>query len=307
MLDQITDIHLCEHEPRQSLMFPGPVLVPEEALGVVIALTDRCKATKKRDFLVSLDGVFFRGRREEFSVDGTWYSLRRIPSAPPDLSHLPSPIPQAVIRMLMSSRLRTGGLVYICGAPGSGKTTTASATVVSRLREYGGFAYTIEDPPELPLHGWHGQGFCRQTWVSDTSYGAWAETMRGLVRSQPANTPVILFVGEVRDTDSAQAMLRAAANGFLVLATGFATDIPSGLEALATLVGDNETALATLASTLKLVLHQRLRDGAVVAQFLALPEPSCPPAIKLRAGQFQHLVSDIQFQANRAMLGEILL
>lgn len=306
-LSQITDIHLYENAPEKSIVFPGPISVSAAGIELAKTLIERCRACRKTDFMVTLDGVFFRGRKEACAVDGAWYSLRRMPSDPPNLDALPSRMSASIKKMLLSPTLSAGGLVCVIGSPGAGKTTTASATLVSRLHAYGGFAYTIEDPPEMPLNGWHGQGYCRQTWVSGDNESNWAESMRGVLRSQPANTPVILLVGEVRDQESARAMLRAAANGFLVIATSFGTDIPSGIDALIRLTGGTEGDLSSLASVLRLVLHQRLRDGIMATQFLVSREPSSPVAIKLRAGQYNHLVSDIQFQANRAMLGEEVL
>lgn len=307
LFSRITDIHLYESIPGNSLLFPGPCKVDEGAMSAVMSLLARCQACRKTDFMVTLDGYFFRGRKETCAVDGTWYSLRKMPSTPPNLDDLPSRIGTPVKKMLLSPFLSGGGLVYIIGSPGAGKTTTASATVVSRLMLYGGFAQTIEDPPEMPLNGWHGKGYCRQTWVSGEETLNWVESMRGALRSQPANTPVILFVGEVRDQESARAMLRAAANGFLVIATGFGTDIPTGIDALARLTGGEEGDLVSLSSVLRLVLHQRLRDGILATSFLTSKEGASPVAVKIRSGQFQHLVSDIQFQSNRALLGEDLL
>ena len=307
LFSEITDIHLYESAPGNSLLFPGPRRVDDSVMGVVGDLLARCQACRKIDFMVTLDGYFFRGRKELCAVDGTWFSLRKMPSTPPNLDELPSKIMAPVRKMLLSPLLSAGGLVYVIGSPGAGKTTTASAMVVSRLIQFGGYAQTIEDPPEMPLNGWHGNGYCRQTWVSGEESSNWAESMRGALRSQPANTPVTLFVGEVRDQESARAMLRAAANGFLVIATGFGTDIPTGLDALARLTGGEESDLVSLSSVLRIVLHQRLREGIMAMQFLASRDGASPVAIKVRSGQFQHLASDIQFQSNRALLGEDLL
>ncbi|MDM7322190.1 MAG: ATPase, T2SS/T4P/T4SS family [Gammaproteobacteria bacterium] len=306
-LDSITDIHLFSQDLGQSLLFPGPIREDNSLLPTLERLLARASSAHKKDFMLSYDGYFFRGRVESNAVDGVWYSLRRIPSHPPTLEATPTPLPHFLRAALLSPILSSGGLVYITGSPGSGKTTTASATVVSRLRTFGGFAYTVEDPPVMPLHGWHGEGFCRQTWVAGDSQADWLESMRGVLRSQPANTPVILFIGEVRDGESARAMVRAASNGFLVMATGFGTDIPSTIDALARLMGGADSDRVSLASVLRLVVHQRLKEGILSAQCLASSNGASSVAVKIRAGQIQHLVSDVQYQQNRAILGENLL
>lgn len=299
----ISDIHLCEARLGESLVFPGPRRVPPHIMPEVESLLSRCRACGKGDFMVSMNGEFFRVRHETHTVDGTWYRLRRMPPDPPELDKLPSKLPPPLVRLLMSPRLGQGGLVYVVGAPGQGKTTTASATLVSRLKEFGGFAVTVEDPPEMPLNGWHNNGYCSQTWVAGEAAADWAESFRGVLRSQPVGTSSILYVGEVRDADSAHALLRAASNGFLVIATGFGTDITSGLEALIHLAGAQASWLSSLSGLLRLVVHQRIVNEKMVATSLASLNAKTSVAAKLRAGTLSHLLSDIQFQSNQAMLG----
>lgn len=299
----ISDIHLCEARLGESLVFPGPRRVPPHLMPEMESLLSRCRSCGKGDFMVSMNGEFFRVRHETHTVDGTWYRLRRMPPDPPELAKLPSPLPAPLLKLLMSPRLGQGGLVYVVGAPGQGKTTTASATLVSRLKEYGGFAFTVEDPPEMPLNGWHHNGYCSQTWVAGDAAADWAESFRGVLRSQPVGTPTILYVGEVRDAESAYALLRAASNGFLVVATGFGNDIVSGLEALIHLAGAQASWLASLSGLLRLVVHQRIVNDKVVASWLASLNVKTSVAAKIRAGTLNHLLSDIQFQANQAMLG----
>ncbi len=303
----ITDIHVCVDDPRRSLVYPGPRRIDDELLPAVQKILEACARSTVPDFMLSVVGGFFRCRLDVRPVDGVWYSLRRIPPKPPSLDTLPSKLRAPVVRMLLSPKLSSGGLVYIIGKPGSGKTTTASAALVSRLQQYGGFAYTIENPPEMPLAGWHGQGYCRQTWVGGEEEGAWNEAMICALRSMPANTPVMLYVGEIRGQGPAQAMIRAAANGFLVITTGFATDIPSGLDELVRRLGGQPADAAMLASVLRLVVYQQLRDGVLTTTTLASPDAASQVAVKIRSGQYQHLNSDIQYQANKALMGEDVL
>ncbi|CAN5766958.1 ATPase, T2SS/T4P/T4SS family [soil metagenome] len=299
----ISDIHLCEERPGDSMVFPGPCKISPDLWGELEVLITRCRSFDKEDFMVTMNGEFYRGRHEKRAVDGGWYRLRRMPPDPPTLDKLPSKIPVHLKRLLLSPRLSQGGLVYIVGAPAQGKTTTASATLISRLTQYGGFALTVEDPPEMPLNGWHNEGYCSQTWVAGDTAANWAESFRGVLRSQPAGTLSILYVGEVRDTESAKAMLRAAANGFLVVSTGFGTDIISGLEALYHLAGAQSTWLSSLSGLLRLVVHQRVVNEQVVVSSLASLNGTTSVAAKIRTGNFNNLLTDIQFQSNQAMLG----
>jgi type II secretory ATPase GspE/PulE/Tfp pilus assembly ATPase PilB-like protein len=300
-----TDIYLYRDAPARSVAFPGPVVLDAAQQITAEALLARCEAFPQDDFTFQHEGTTWRARRDRFAVDGLWYRLRRLANAPPRLDALPSPMAPRIAEMLMSARLREGGLIYITGAAGSGKTTTASATVISRLHRFGGVAYTIEDPPELPLNGWHGPGWCSQTEVAGEQAADWAESFRGALRSQPSATAQMLFVGEIRNRESAQMMLQAAANGFLVIATGFGSDVVSAIDALLRLTGEAESGM--LANLLRLVVFQRLQGGMLRTTALASSDASSPVAARIRSGQTVHLLDDVRQQEMQLMRGQLPL
>jgi len=312
-LSQSSDIHLCVDRPERSLLFGrvglkriqvGPAQVPPEDHDQVRELIARCQGLGRQDFMIQFNDLFYRGRTNQETVDGTWFRLRKMPEKPPRLDALPSSLPPHLEAALIAGDLRQGGLVYLCGAPGSGKTTTASAALVSRLHLFGGFAYSVEDPPEFPLNGWHGDGYCAQNWVQadeETGLADWAEAFRGVLRSQPSGVPSILYVGEVRDQESAEACLRACTSGFLVIATGFGTDVISGIETIARLAGakDKENHIWTqIAAMLRVVIHQRIVDGSLHASGLINESASTAIAARIRGGQLTQLVTDIERQTN---------
>lgn len=301
-----TDIHINTTSPDDSLVFPGPRHPTDLERDVITAVQQRVGTLIKDDFMVSWNGLFFRGRRDRQVVDGEWLRLRRMSAEAPNLARLPSPLPQVMKDMLMSHSLLSGGLVYVIGSPGSGKTTTCSAALTSRLEKFGGYAYTVEDPPEMPLNGWHGDGYCSQTWVAGDSRADWQEAFRGVLRSQPSGTPCILYVGEVRDSESAVALIRAASSGFLVLATGFGTDIPTAIDTLVHLAagdGDHKPALDSVSNVLRLVLHQRISENQLSIRALVSANGRTSIANKIRGGMLSHLEGDLQFQANQMMTG----
>lgn len=295
----VSDIHIKESHPERSIAYwdGTPRLVSADELQLVHALLAKVKENDRLDFMVENDGTFWRGRRDKQAVDGTWFRLRKMQSKPPTLNALPSPMAAPYRSVLMSSQLLRGGLVHIAGAPGAGKTTTAAAVVVSRLMEFGGVAYSVEDPPELPLNGWHGKGYCTQTWVAGDNATDWSESMRGVLRSQPTGTSVMLYVGEIRDAESARAMLRAASNGFLVISTGFGSDIITSIGSFFQLIG-NEYA-SSFAAVLRVVVHQKLEQDRFTVDMLTSDASTPQVANIIRSGQLAQLQNEVMYQRNQ--------
>ncbi|MDA0629118.1 ATPase, T2SS/T4P/T4SS family, partial [Acinetobacter baumannii] len=136
------------------------------------------------------------------------FVLRRFPAKVPTFESLN--LHNGYVSKLMQQRL--SGLIVIAGPFGAGKTTTASALIAARLSKFGGVAITIEDPPEMPLEGKHGEGVCYQTWADRGGFG---DATRKMARFAPS----IIFLGEVRDAETAAEALRASINGRLVVCT----------------------------------------------------------------------------------------
>lgn len=285
-----------------SLVYPGPRSATDQQAPLIQALCEKCLAVGRSDFMIEEGGHFYRGRRDSRAVDGLWFRLRRMADVAPNLDELPTPMAAILKNTLLAEQLTKGGLIFVTGGPGCGKTTTASAILVSRLHQYGGVAYTVEDPPEMPLNGRHGPGYCTQTWVAGDDSADWAESMRGVLRSQPVGTNLMLYVGEVRDAETGRAMLRAASNGFLVVSTGFGNDIVSGIDAFFQLCG-REYAMS-VASVLRVVLYQKIIDGKFNAQMLVSESASSAVAAIIRNGQIAQLQNEVNYQKNRQISGE---
>ncbi|MEM9702183.1 MAG: ATPase, T2SS/T4P/T4SS family, partial [Planctomycetota bacterium] len=116
-----------------------------------------------------------------------------------------------VTTALREAAAARGGLVLIAGPAGSGKTTTAYALLresVGDDRELRSVA-TLEDPVESAIPG-VSQSQTRPAAGFDFPTG-----LRSLLRQDPET----LFVGEVRDAETARIALGAALTGHLVFTT----------------------------------------------------------------------------------------
>ena len=135
------------------------------------------------------------------------------------------------------------GMILVCGPTASGKTTTLYTTLQQIDRERKNVV-TIEDPVEYHLAG------INQVQVNPKIEFGFARGLRSVLRQDPN----IIFVGEIRDTETAEAALQAALTGHLVFSTLHTNDAPGAITRL--LEMGLEPYL--IASTLTGILSQRL-------------------------------------------------
>lgn len=219
-------------------------------------------------FRVDVEGESYRGQLGR-TVDGHDLTLRRLPKTMPRLSDLR--LPEALKALLLGRTLLDGGLILIVAPNGQGKTTTASAALVSRLEAFGGYGQTIEDPTELPMHGVWGGGVCIQRPVDfssddETPGDAFFRAMIDSMRQFPAIPQgTQLLVGEIQDSRTAVETVKAAIHGHLVIATLHARSAVDAVRRLTQLCSggrdnmDPETARDQVAATLRGVWYQTLR------------------------------------------------
>lgn len=113
------------------------------------------------------------------------------------------------------------GLVLVTGATGAGKTTTLYALLRHLAADFRKIV-TVENPIEYDLPG------IDQTQVN-RKIGLDFPT---LVRSVLRHDPNVIMIGEVRDSETADAVVRAANSGRLVFATTHAVHCGAALESL---------------------------------------------------------------------------
>lgn len=261
--DRITDFYIPDDDPIKGVFFPGRGLIADhnQLYRIATNLRDKARELTKSgydEFKVTDGPKSFRGHVIE-GIKGKVYAIRRMPDVVPKIDTLG--LPPYIVDMLLHDKLAPrGGLVIICGETGQGKSTTIASTIMQRVTEKAAFCLTIEDPPEMPLHGIHGKGICYQT---AAKIGGFSDALRGAMRSYPAQGGSMLYVGETRDGETAAQVVRAAINGHLVLTTLHANSVSSCAKRFITLAtsesGSDEEARQITAASLKLILHQELK------------------------------------------------
>lgn len=138
-----------------------------------------------------------------------------------DLSFTSLHLPRVVMELAESKR----GLTLITGATGSGKSTTLAAMVHYINQRFQRHVMTIEDPIEF-IHKDH-KSIINQREVGYDTH-SFADALRHVVRQSPD----VILIGEMRDTDTIMTAVSAAQTGHLVLSTLHTVDVFHTLDRL---------------------------------------------------------------------------
>ena len=189
----------------------GAVLEADEVRGLVLPLLEPAQLDElqKRK---SVDLSFVRDNLGRFRVNihhqrGTLAaSIRLLPSRIPSLESLHLPLSLAKLAE------RRQGLVLVTGPTGCGKSSTLAALIDIVNTKRAAHVVTIEDPVEY-------QHANRSAIIEQIEVGRdtpdFAVTLRSIMRQ----TPDVILVGEMRDSETIATALTAAETGHLVFST----------------------------------------------------------------------------------------
>ena len=225
--------------------------------GFISAVVDAYNNFKKKeDFVVFFKDRCFRACAMKYTTEGLVFAIRQASVDYKEIKDLK--LGTIVIDELLHDRLNHGGLVIIAGSPGNGKTTTSSSMIIKRLEEHSGVCITVEEPPEFPISGMHGNGLCIQNSVQDNNFEAAIKTS---LRSYPTGQNSIMFVGEIRDAESASEVIKASLDGRLVIVTVHADSVYSGIKRIAGYAFSTMgiEAYSMLAESFRVGIHQRIK------------------------------------------------
>ncbi len=258
MSERVSDIHLEIFDERVSLRFriDGSLYErtspPKEAVNAIIS---RIKILSKLDIAekrLPQDGSFavkYHNRTVEFRVSvcptvfGEKLVIRILDKGTSDLNVDKLGFEPRQKKDFLEAAAMPHGLIFLTGPTGSGKTTTLNA-VLSTIKTPELNFMTLEDPVEYKLDG------ISQVQVKSQIGLTFAAGLRSFLRQDPD----VILVGEVRDSETAEACLKAAMTGHLVLSTLHTNEAIGAIPRLT----DMGIEPFLLASSLALVAAQRL-------------------------------------------------
>jgi twitching motility protein PilT len=149
------------------------------------------------------------------------------------------------------------GLVLVTGPTGSGKTTTIASMIGHINRTRRAHIITIEDPIEV-VHD-DDRSIIQQREIGlDTD--TYASALKHVIRQDPD----VIFVGEIRDADSALSAIQAAETGHLVISTLHTIDCTETINRILDLFPplQQREIRTSLAGALRGIVSQRLATRA---------------------------------------------
>lgn len=313
-IEKVQDWYIPEGNPAGARIYPDDSIPDDTVITHATNLeqmlrTRRVSASISRDFRLPYNGLLFKGHIQD-TVDGIMYMLRRVSKRLPSLHVLG--LPEDIKRVLLDERLApAGGLIVVAGAHGQGKSTTAASLVVARVTSNAGFCLTVEDPPEFDLHGDHvAVGGKRGKIIqvpAETDH--FSSALRDAMRCYPsAKRGSMLFIGEVRDNDTATQTLKAANNGQLVITTVHASDPISALDRILAFarsdMGDSQ-ARSMLAHALRASVYQSLDDKRLKITALFSTSASSSVGSTINSGNLRTLSTEMERQQILIGRGEL--
>ena len=189
-----------------------------------------------------------------------------------------SPENLGVLQLMLA---RPQGMILVTGPTGSGKSSTLY-TSLNSVKSATNNIITIEDPVEYHLDG------VNQMQINTKAGVTFAEGLRSILRQDPN----IIFVGEIRDQETADIALQAAQTGHLLLSTLHTNDAPATVSRLF----DLGIEPFLVASALIGILAQRLVRRSCL--FCAIPQPPSAEVLE-KLGGLDRLPADGKWLSGR--------
>jgi twitching motility protein PilT len=247
------------------------------------------------DYATSMGGRRYRVNRLATRGRLRWV-LRLLPENIPDMDKLALPPP--AIKAFLEAK---NGLFLVCGATGSGKSTTIAAMVLERAKRRQEHIITFEDPIEYL----YPQGL--MSLVTQREIGSDEMDFGKSLRASLRQAPDVIVVGEIRDGETAEIALQAAETGHVVVATLHTSSAAQTVQRFLKLIPNErmENAMLSFADSFRGILCQRLLMDETKGKRFAVHELLLPydsVCGTIRRGEFKKLDHELEAGMTRGMM-----
>ncbi|MBI4062360.1 type II/IV secretion system protein [Candidatus Gottesmanbacteria bacterium] len=256
--DKASDIHIEPQEKQSTIRFRIDSVL-HDVLEIPKALHDRIvtrikvlSSLRTDEHLSAQDGKMRVAMDEETLdirvsiipiADGEKSVLRLLSSRSRQYTLTDLGMNERDLAIVTKAFNRSYGMILSTGPTGCGKTTTIYSIVkILNTREKN--ITSIEDPIEYRIQG------ANQVQVNTKTNLTFANGLRSILRQDPN----IIFVGEIRDSETAGIAVNAALTGHLVLSTLHTNDAATAIPRLS----DMKVEPFLVASTVNVIIAQRL-------------------------------------------------
>src|SRR5213076_2507233 len=257
---EASDVFLQEDEVPRLKINEQIIVLGEEpmSLALLTAFWQACGANAQSDGDSDRDTGFVSRTHTRYRVSlhrtmgRLGAVLRRIKTKVPTLKALGAPE-----WLLTRWGAREHGLILITGPTGSGKSTTIASLLQWMNETLVRHIVTIEDPVEY-------QFTSKRCHFTQRQVGRDTTTFAMGLRSALRQAPDVIFVGEIRDYETALTALQASETGHLVLSTMHSEKVADTMERYLNLfpAEDEKHGVNLLANQLSGVLCQKLVQSA---------------------------------------------
>jgi len=204
---------------------------------------------------------------------------------PPEEIGFPNDVWQDIVR-------RKHGLVLFTGITGAGKSTTI-ASIIERINENRACRIiTLEDPIEYLFSQ-------KNSMISQREVGRDVDSFYGGLRVMMREDPDVIFVGEMRDSETVSMTLTAAETGHLVFSTLHTRDVAGSITRILDYFppGRQDEVSNQLSLGLAYVISQKLvpkKDGTGRVVAMEILNSNHAVANLIRKGKIEQMYSILQ-------------
>ena len=255
---------------------------------------DEFRTTRECQFAISLEGVARFRVSAFYQRNSVGMVCRRIESQIPTFEELD--LPSSLGDLATAKR----GLIFMCGATGTGKSTTLAAMIGHRNNAGPGHIISVEDPIEY-VHK-H-----RKCLVTQREVGIDTASFEMALRNTLRQAPDVIMIGEVRTRESMEHAITFAETGHLCLTTLHANNANQAMDRILHFFPEDRhpQVLLDLSFNLKAVIAQQLipsitGDRRHVALEILINSPLVQE--KIRKGKIEELKTIMKDSRHHGML-----